>query len=126
MVITQLNRHFSHAKFLPPTHSFQRKELFYERFNDYVKNNHFSPENFWSVNKEKLQADEFKECLEVIGFHFSKDEFEDVMFDVADTKFFVTLPAFCAKIEFWKAYAQGMMNYTMKYIDCTYYDQGIN
>mmetsp|Transcript_12234 Transcript_12234/g.10535 ORF Transcript_12234/g.10535 Transcript_12234/m.10535 type:complete len:133 (-) Transcript_12234:548-946(-) len=28
------------------------------------------------------------------------------MFDVADTKFFVTLPAFCAKIEFWKAYAQ--------------------
>jgi hypothetical protein len=73
-----------------------------------VKNNHISPEDFWNINKEKLTTDEFKECLDMIGFTFSKDEFEDVMFDVADTEFHVTLQDFCNKIDSWKTYLQGI------------------
>lgn len=66
---------------------YQKKEIFYERFNDYIKANNITPDTFWNVNKEKLSSDEFKECLEVIGFNFDKDEFGDVVFDVSDDKF---------------------------------------
>lgn len=85
--------------------------MFYERLNDYAKQNRISPEDFWNPSKEKLNADEFKECLDIIGFTYGKEEFEDVVFDITDANFNVTLPALCAKIKAWENYSSGKYCY---------------
>lgn len=61
----------------------------------------------WQMNKERLNYDEFKRCLESIGFKYSKEELEDVMFDISDPEFYVTLDAFCKKIEAWRSGKKG-------------------
>jgi len=81
--------------------------MFYERFNDYVRQNHISPEDFWNPNKDKLNSDEFKECLDIIGFAYGREEFEDVVFDITDADFNVTLLSLCSKIKVWENYTAG-------------------
>jgi len=85
-------------------HNQTKKEMFYERFNDYVRQNHISPEDFWNPTKDKLNSDEFKECLDIIGFAYGREEFEDVVFDITDADFNVTLLSLCAKIKVWENY----------------------
>lgn len=80
-----------------------QKDAFYERFNEYVGSNHINPEDMWQMNKDRLNYDEFKRCLESIGFKYSKEELEDVMFDISDAEFYVTLDSFCKKIEAWRS-----------------------
>jgi hypothetical protein len=82
-----------------------KKDHFYERFNEMVKINHIAPEDFWNPAKQKLNSDEFKDCLDIMGFKFTNDEFEDVIFDITDADFFVTMSAFAKKIECWKLYS---------------------
>lgn len=82
--------------------------MFYDRFNEYVRVNHISPEDFWSPSKDKLNSDEIKECLDIIGFDFGKEEFEDVIFDITDANFLVSLPSLCAKIKTWQNYSAGL------------------
>ena len=66
----------------------------------------------WQLNKDRLNYDEFKQCLESIGFKFSKEELEDVMFDISDAEFYVTLDSFCRKIPAWRSGAKGVSTHT--------------
>ena len=52
----------------------------------------------------KINTDEFKECLDLIGFEYSNEQFEDVIFDITDAEFYVTMSAYTKKIDCWKIY----------------------
>jgi len=60
------------------------------------------PKDFYHMGQDKMSSDEFKDRLEVAGFNFAKEEFEDVIFDITDENFNVVFQRFCSKIPAWE------------------------
>jgi len=78
------------------------KRSFYDRFAAYVAQNHMSPEDIFTLDKDKYTSDEFKEMLDIAGFEYTHEELEDTLFDITNAHFMVLISTFKKKIKTWQ------------------------